>query len=71
MIDRHYQGKGYGRAAIAQVIEAIKNIPESRILYTSYVPENTHAGYLYESMGFQPTGRRLDGEIIVALPLRT
>jgi diamine N-acetyltransferase len=71
MIDQHHQGKGYGRAAIAAVIEAIHNIPESRVLYTSYVPENTQAGHLYESMGFQKTGRMLDGELIVALPLRS
>jgi diamine N-acetyltransferase len=70
MIDRHHQGKGYGRAAITAVIEAIKSMPESRTLYTSYVPENTQAGHLYESVGFQPTGRMLDGEIVVALPLR-
>ena len=71
MIDRHHQGKGYGRAAIVAVIDAIKNIPESRVLYTSYDPENTHAGYLYAAMGFQRTERMLDGEIIVALPLRS
>ena len=70
MIDQHYQGKGYGRAAFAAVIDAIRNIPESRVLSTSYDPENTHAGHLYESMGLQQTGRVLDGEIIVALPLR-
>lgn len=71
MIDQHHQGKGYGRAAFAAVIDTIKNIPESRVLYTSYDPENTHAGRLYEAMGFQQTGRMLDGEIIVALPLRS
>ena len=71
MIDQHHQGKGYGSAAFAAVIDAIKNIPESRVLYTSYDPENTPAGHLYESMGFQQTGRVLDGEIIVALPLRS
>jgi diamine N-acetyltransferase len=71
MVDRHHQGKGYGRAAIAAVIEAIRQIPESRILYTSFVPENTHAGRLYADMGFRQTGRMLGGEIIVALPLRS
>ena len=70
MIDRHHQGKGYGRAAIAAVIEAIRNNPESRVLYTSHVPENAHAGHLYAAMGFKQTGRLLDGEIIVALRLR-
>lgn len=71
MIDRRHQGKGYGRAAIAAVIEAIRNIAESRVLYTSYNPENTHAGHLYAAMGFQATGRMLDGEIVAALPLKS
>jgi diamine N-acetyltransferase len=71
MIDRRYQGQGYGRAAIAAVIETIREVPESRVLYTSYVPENTHAGHLYAAMGFQDTGRLLDGEIILALPLKS
>jgi len=71
MIDRKYQRKGYGRAAIAAVIEAIRNIPDSRVLYTSYVPENIQAGQLYAAMGFHPTGRELDGELIVRLPLRS
>ena len=71
MIDRKYQRKGYGRAAIAAVIEAIRNITDSRVLYTSYVPENTQAGQLYAAIGFHPTGRELDGELIVRLPLRS
>jgi diamine N-acetyltransferase len=71
MIDRRYQGQGYGRAAIAAVIDTIREVPESRVLYTSYVPENTHAGHLYAAMGFQDTGRLLDGEIILALPLKS
>lgn len=70
MIDRRHQGNGYGRAAVEAVIETIRNIPESRVLYTSFVPENTHAGRLYEAVGFQQTGRSLDGETILALPLR-
>jgi diamine N-acetyltransferase len=71
MIDQHHQGKGYGRAAIIAVIEAVREIPESRALYTSFVPENTHAASLYIAMGFQPTGRELDGEPIMCLPLKS
>jgi len=71
MIDRHHQGKGYGRAAVAAVIEAVRESPESRVLYTSLAPENIHAARLYAAMGFQPTGRELDGEPIVRLPLKS
>jgi diamine N-acetyltransferase len=71
MIDWKYQRKGYGRTAIAAVIEAIRNIADSRVLYTSYAPENIQAGQLYMAMGFQSTGRELDGEPIVRLPLRS
>ena len=56
MIGQHHQGKGYGRAAIAAVIEAVKNMPESRVLFTSYVPENTPAEHLYAAAGFRRLG---------------
>lgn len=69
MIDQAHQGKGYGRAAVAAVIDAITRIPGSRVIYTSYVSENIHAGRLYTAMGFQATGRELDGELVVRLPL--
>ena len=67
MIDYNFQGKGYGRVAIQQVIERLKKSPDCRVIRTSYVPENTIAKTLYLSLGFVPTGEVNDGEIVVQL----
>ena len=69
MIDKSQQGKGYGRAALAAVIDAIKHTPDGRVIYTSYMPENTSAGRLWASFGFQTTGREYEEEVVVRLSL--
>jgi diamine N-acetyltransferase len=68
MIDCAYQGKGYGRMAMQQVIERLRKYPDCRVIRTSYVPENTMAAKLYYGLGFLPTGEVEDGEIILQLP---
>lgn len=56
MIDEKYQGKGYGKAATLAVIERLRKIENCRDVYLSFVPENTNAEKLYESVGFEKTG---------------
>ena len=66
MIDEKHQGKGYGRAATLEVIERMTQEPECSKLYLSFVPENTNAEKLYESIGFERTGKTSEsGEIIM------
>ncbi|MER5276190.1 GNAT family N-acetyltransferase [Streptomyces sp. NPDC002809] len=62
------QGRGVGRAALGAVIERLSALPECREIRLSYHPDNTSAGRLYTSFGFQPTGDFEDEEIVVALP---
>lgn len=69
MVGQTYQGRGYGRAAASAVVAAVRQTPRSRVLYTSYVPVNTRVERLYAALGFQPTGRELDGERVVRLRL--
>jgi diamine N-acetyltransferase len=69
MIDEKYQNKGYGRAAILKLIELIKEKYGSTPFYTSYEPNNTTAGKLYESVGFANTGRMLGDEILLKIDL--
>ena len=59
MIDKNYQGKGYGREAMKKVIELIKSFPAGKTDYCwlSYEPENEIARKLYLSLGFE---ERLD-----------
>lgn len=69
MIDEKHQGKGYGRAATLAVIERLKQIENCREIYLSFVPENTNAEKLYESVGFQRTGEISEGEIVMRFAL--
>jgi diamine N-acetyltransferase len=67
MIDHNHQGKGYGRAALEQVIERIKGLPNATRLITSYVPGEGSPGDFYHPMGFTDTGEEEDGELVTAL----
>jgi diamine N-acetyltransferase len=64
MIDKKYQGKGYGKAAMREFINFAKKNPECKTLITSFVPGNDSAEKLYRDYGFTPNGE-LDGEEIV------
>lgn len=54
MIDREYQGKGYGKEAFRLALEYIKTKPcgEAKYCWLSYEPENEVARKLYRSFGF-------------------
>jgi diamine N-acetyltransferase len=67
MVDYRYQGKGYGRMAMQQVIERLKQSPDCRAIKTSYFSENRVAAKLYLSLGFVPTGEVVEGEVIMQL----
>jgi len=64
LIDKNQQGKGYGKAAIAKIIEEIKTMPHGKAdrIYTSWAPDNIASKSLFESFGFAETGE-VDGDI--------
>lgn len=67
MIDERYQGKGYGREALRQLIELLRKNPACDRIYLSYEPQNITAEMLYKSFGFRATGEMEDGEKVVVL----
>ncbi len=69
MIDKDHQHKGYGKAAMLQVIDFVKTLPNAKELLTSYVPDQKSAKEFYESLGFRETGLEEDGELIMSVPL--
>jgi len=69
MIDKNYQGKGYGKLALAKLIETIKENFDYKEIYISYVPENITADKLYSSFGFVKTGEFSDNECISVLKI--
>ncbi len=70
MIGAENQGRGYGRAAMAALIDHVRGLPDAQRLVTSYVPGEGTPGPFYERLGFEPTGEVDDGEIVLALKLR-
>lgn len=62
MIDHQSQGKGYGRKAIELILNEIKQLDGCESIYLSTEPDNETAIKLYESLGFQKTGKINEGE---------
>ena len=52
MIDRKYQGKGFGKIALTQVIDFVRSLNLYTYIATSYVPAENGAGGLYKNFGF-------------------
>ena len=72
MIDEAEQHKGYGKAALQQVLRYIRTKPfgSSDQVSLTCAPDNTVAYNLYTSLGFTKTGRYDDGEMELALKLK-
>ena len=71
MIDEAEQGKGYGSAALALVLDYIKAKPfgsSDRVALTCN-KENENASALYQKLGFAPTRAEDEDEIEMALTL--
>ena len=68
MIDKNYQGRGYGREAVRLALEFIKTFPcgKAEFCWLSYEPENETARRLYREYGFEETGE-MDGEEVIAV----
>lgn len=70
-IDRRYQGRGYGREALALFLRFIrKQYPQCRTLNLTVHPENELARRLYTGVGFQATHECLDDEPVYRLSMK-
>jgi diamine N-acetyltransferase len=70
-IDERFQGRGYGRAALAALISWVReHHPGCQSLLLTVHPENHVAQRLYTGMGFAPTGDERGGESVYRLALR-
>jgi diamine N-acetyltransferase len=67
MVGADYQARGYGRAAMIEVIKRLQNTPSCQRIRTSFHPENEVADNLYTSLGFRKTGEIDEGEVVVVL----
>ena len=68
MIDQNEQGKGYGQAALEEIIRYFKENGADRI-FLSTEPENECGVHIYHKAGFAETGDIDDGEAVMKLML--
>ena len=68
MIDKKFQGKGFGKKAMDLALEFIKTFPcgSAEYCWLSYESDNDVARQLYKSVGFVETDEK-DGDEIVAI----
>jgi diamine N-acetyltransferase len=69
LIDRHFQGRGYGSATIDEVVKLLRDRPNAGALFTSAVPGPESPVGFYERYGFVRTGEIFDEEIVLRLDL--
>ena len=68
MIDKKFQGKGFGKKAMDLALEFVKIFPcgTAKYCWLSYESDNNVARQLYKSVGFVETDEK-DGEETVAI----
>ncbi len=66
MIQRVYQGNGYGEAAIRLALKEMHELGATEIR-TMYMPGNKRAKNLYEKLGFEEIGTLGGGDIFLRL----
>lgn len=65
LIGSAFQGKGYGRAAIAEAVSQARSWGLPRLVTSVVDAPNSNIGF-YEGLGFRPTGAVIDNEIILS-----
>lgn len=63
------QNKGYGTAAIREIIRLAKESGKYDFLLIDYAPDNKIAEHVYTKLGFRPTGKFEYGEYELRLDL--
>ena len=67
MIDKEYQGKGFGKAALKKIIEEMKKESKYRKLCICCNINNGIAMNLYHSFGFKQVEKEEEGEIVLGI----
>ena len=68
LIDEHHQRRGYGRAALTQIVDLVRAEGATELL-TSYQPGEGEPWPFYRRFGFVPTGEIDGSEIVLRLDL--
>ncbi len=70
MFPVEHQCKGYGTAAIREIIRLAKESGKYDFLLIDYAPDNKIAEHVYTKLGFKPTGKFEHGEYELRLDLK-
>jgi diamine N-acetyltransferase len=62
LVDERFQRRGYGRAAVSQVVDYVKAHPEAQALKVGARRGDGSPRPFYESLGFRATGEVIDGD---------
>ena len=69
MIDRRFQGMGFGPRAVDLAVGYVRARPGAKGLATSYVPIAGGPGPFYHALRFVDTGEEEEGELVTLLAL--
>lgn len=69
MVGEQFQGMGFGRRAIDALLDYVKTRPGATELLVSHGQGDGNPGPFYQRYGFEYTGRILDNELVMRLPL--
>jgi diamine N-acetyltransferase len=69
MIDKSYQGKGYGESAMKEIIEQISKQPDGSEILICYQDHNEVARGLYAKLGFVEQEIDVEGKVTALLKL--
>jgi diamine N-acetyltransferase len=69
MLDRRFQGRGYGHAAVEALVAHVRTRPGADALFVSHVKDAQPLARFYGSLGFVYTGDEEDGELWMRRPL--
>jgi diamine N-acetyltransferase len=69
MIDKSFQGRGYGHAAVERLVEHVRTRPGATELYVSHMKTAEPLARFYSSLGFRYTGKENEGELVMVRPL--
>lgn len=62
MVDKEYQGEGYGKQAVKLVLDEMKTYEGCKEVYLSTDPHNNVSKHVYEQIGFKSTGKIIEDE---------
>jgi diamine N-acetyltransferase len=69
MIDKAFQRRGLGHAAVNLLINYVRTRPGAKKLLVSHMSNADALGHFYGSLGFKYTGKEEEGEKVMALDL--